>query len=56
MAVGNPTLFFKAHWIFSTATFLPNKHNLSFNTSSIQRVFLISAKPPSPSPEYKLSV
>ena len=56
MAVGNPSLFLKAHWIFSTATFLPNKHNLSFNTSSIQRVFLISAKPPSPSPEYKLSV
>lgn len=54
--MGNPTLFLKAHWIFSTATFLPNKHNLSFNTSSIQRVFLISAKPPSPSPEYKLSV
>lgn len=56
MAVGNPTLFLKAHWIFSTATCLPNKHNLSFNTSSIQRVFLISAKPPSPRPEYKLSV
>lgn len=56
MAVGNPTVFLKAHWIFSTATCLPNKHNLSFITSSIQRVFLISAKPPSPRPEYKLSV
>lgn len=48
---GDPFLFPKAHWVFSTTTFLPNKHNLNSNTSSVQRVFLISAKLPSPIPK-----